>query len=296
LRRSSGIPGKTAGKTDFVDSAAAVLMLVAGLFHASGHAIVKTGSSLSVLAGMGLVSAVLAFPFLFMVPAPSIEVWPILLLSLGLHAAYKVSLALTYEKSELSRAYPLARGLVPLFAIGLSYLLLSQLPKPVQLAGIAVIICGVIGLSIEPKRSGLHVRTLLAAAVASVMVAGYSVVDALGTRSASGWSSFTAWLIVLDSLSFFAVARAIRGPQIWMEVRRARATTITAGILGVSSFAILLWALSRNPVASVVAFRECSVLFAALIGVLLLKERVSGKNLLSIALVAIGLIVVATSK
>jgi uncharacterized membrane protein len=140
-----------------VDPAAVVLMLAAGVFHASWHAIVKTGSSLSVLAGMGLVSAVLTLPFLFLVPLPSMELWPILLLSLGLHAAYKV-------------------------------------------------------------------------------------------------------------------------------------------ILGVSSFAILLWALSRNPVASVVAFRECSVLFAALIGVLLLKEKVSGKNLLSIALVATGLIVVATSK
>jgi drug/metabolite transporter (DMT)-like permease len=245
---------------------------------------------------MGLVSAVLTLPFLFLVPLPTMEVWPILLLSLGLHAAYKVSLALAYERSELSRAYPLARGLVPLFATVLSYLLLSQLPKPMQLAGIAVIVCGVIGLSIEPKRSSLHARTLLAATCASVMVAGYSVVDALGTRSASGWSSFTAWLIVLDSLSFFAVARVIRGPRIWMEVREAKGTTIAAGILGVSSFAILLWALSRNPVASVVAFRECSVLFAALIGVLLLKEKVSGKNLFSITLVAVGLIVVATSK
>jgi multidrug transporter EmrE-like cation transporter len=96
-------------------------MLVAGLFHASWHAIVKTGSSLSVLAGMGLVSAVLTLPFLFIVPFPSNDVWPILLLSLVLHAAYKVSLALAYDKSELSRAYPLARGLVPLFATGLSY-------------------------------------------------------------------------------------------------------------------------------------------------------------------------------
>jgi drug/metabolite transporter (DMT)-like permease len=157
-----------------------------------------------------------------------------------------------------------------------------------------VIVCGTIGLSIEPKNSGFHLRTLLAAAGASVTVAGYSVVDALGTRSASGWSSFTAWLIVLDSISFFAVARAIRGPLIWAEIRDAIGTTIVAGALGVSSFAVLLWALSRNPVASVVAFRECSVLFAVLIGVRLLKEEVSYKNILSISLVAIGLIIVAT--
>lgn len=277
-----------------MDPKAVVLMLIAGLFHASWHAIVKKGSSLSVLAGMGLVSAVLAFPFLFFVPPPSKEAWLILLISPFLHAAYKVSLALAYEGSELSRAYPLARGLVPLFAAPLSYIFLQQLPKPMQLAGIVVIVCGAVGLSIEPKGSSFHFRTLLAAAGAGVMVAGYSVVDSLGTRGASGWSSFTAWLIVLDSLSFFAVALALRGSLIWAEIRGAMWTTIAAGALGVSSFAVLLWALSRNPVASVVAFRECSVLFATLIGVLLLKEDVSYRKFLSISLVAIGLIIVAT--
>ncbi len=270
-------------------------MLIAGLFHAGWHAIVKTGRSLSVLAGMGLVSATLVFPFLFFVPTPSREVWPILLLSLFLHAAYKVSLALAYEGSELSKAYPLARGLVPLFAAPMSYLFLQQLPKPMQLAGITVTVCGAIGLALEPGRSSFHVRTLFAAAGASTMVAAYSVVDALGTRGASGWSSFTAWLIVIDSLSFFTVARSIRGPLIWAEVRGAIWTTLAAGVLGVSSFAVLLWALSRNPVASVVAFRECSVLFATLIAVLMLKEDLSCWKSVSISLVAIGLIIVATS-
>jgi hypothetical protein len=167
-----------------------------------------------------------------------------------LHAAYKVSLALAYERSALSRAYTLARGLVRLFAAPLSYMLLQQLPKPMQLVAIVVIVCGTIGLSIEPKNSGFHLRTLLAAAAASVMVAGYSVVDAWGTRNASGWSSFPAWVIVLDSVCFFAVARAIRGSRIWADIRGAIGTTIVASARGVSSFAVLLWALSRNPVAS----------------------------------------------
>jgi drug/metabolite transporter (DMT)-like permease len=163
-----------------VDPTAVILMLVAGLFHAGWHAIVKTGRSLSVLAGMGLVSAVVALPFLFFVPIPSREVWLILLLSLFLHAAYKVSLALAYDGGELSRAYPLARGLVPLFAAPLAYMFLQQLPEPMQLAGIVVTVCGAIGIATEPGRSSYHVRTLFAAAGASTMVAAYSVVDAQG--------------------------------------------------------------------------------------------------------------------
>src|ERR1700738_4668943 len=107
-------------------------MLVAGLLHASWHAIVKVGTSLSILAGMGLVSTAVTLPFLFYVPTPTGEVWLILLLSVALHAGYKISLARAYAGGEFSRAYPLARGLVPIFAAPLSYIWLGQLPTAAQ--------------------------------------------------------------------------------------------------------------------------------------------------------------------
>ena len=39
------------------------------------------------------------------------------------------------------------------------------------------------------------------------------------------------------------------------------------------AYGIALWAMTRAPVAAVAALRETSVLFAALIGVFMLKER-----------------------
>jgi hypothetical protein len=96
-----------------MDPWAAFMMLVAGLLHACWHAIVKVGNGLPILAGMGLVSAAVTLPVLLFVPVPSASVWPILLLSLALHAGYKVSLAQAYNSAEFSKAYPVARGLVP---------------------------------------------------------------------------------------------------------------------------------------------------------------------------------------
>src|SRR5690348_18465911 len=54
-----------------LDPPAALLMLLAGLLHATWHAMVKTGNGLAILAGMGLVSAMLTLPWLFVVPMPS---------------------------------------------------------------------------------------------------------------------------------------------------------------------------------------------------------------------------------
>jgi drug/metabolite transporter (DMT)-like permease len=126
------------------------------------------------------------------------------------------------------------------------------------------------------------------------MVAGYSVVDAAGTRQEEGWGSFTAWIIVLDSLTFLAVALLLRGRQMVSDILAARSAILVAGVLGLSSFAIFLWALSRNPIANVVAFRECSVLFATLIGILYLKETASRRRIACAALIAIGLVLVAS--
>jgi len=54
--------------------------------------------------------------------------------------------------------------------------------------------------------------------------------------------------------------------------------------------------LSRNPIANVVAFRECSVLFATLIGVLFLGEPATRRRLVCAASIAVGLMLIAALK
>ena len=269
-------------------------MLLAGLLHASWHAIVKTGSGLSILAGMGLVSSVLTLPWLFVVPVPSRATWPIMLASLALHAGYKACLVIAYRSAELGQSYPIARGTVPLFATVLAFLWLQQLPTLGQIAGIVVIAAGILGLALQRSQGHFSRHALWAALAAAAMVAGYSVVDAAGTRQHEGWGSFTAWIIVLDSLTFFAVALLLGGPRIVSDILAAPSAILVAGTLGLASFAVFLWALSRNPIANVVAFRECSVLFATLIGILFLKEPTSRRRIACAALIALGLVLVAS--
>ncbi|MCL8488716.1 MULTISPECIES: EamA family transporter [Bradyrhizobium] len=279
-----------------MDPIAALLMLLAGLLHASWHAIVKNGSGLSILAGMGLVSSVVTLPFLFLVPIPSPSTWPIILASLVLHAAYKASLAVTYGSAEFGRSYPIARGCVPLFAAVFAYLALQQPPQIGQLIGIALISVGIIGLARDRVHGSIDRRAFAAAVLAAAMVAAYSVVDAAGTRQAAGWASFTAWIIVLDSLVFLLVAAIRRGKVLFAEIRTAYVSVVIAGLLGLTSFAVFLWALSRNPIANVVAFRECSVLFASLIGIVVLKEKATLWRATCAALIASGLVWIAMLK
>ena len=54
------------------------------------------------------------------------------------------------------------------------------------------------------------------------------------------------------------------------------------------AYGIALWAMTRAPVASVAALRETSVLFAAVIGTVALKERFGPQRALGTCVIAGG--------
>jgi drug/metabolite transporter (DMT)-like permease len=271
-------------------------MLSAAVLHASWHALVKSADDqLAVLAGMGLVAAAFAVALLPFVAWPPASVWPVLALTLFLHSGYRFSLARAYKYGDLSQAYPLGRGLVPLFAAFLDFWALGQTPSPGQFLGIVTVSAGVIWLASEAIRA-LQGKLVLAAAGVGLTVAGYSVLNAYGARASESWLSFAAWLIVLDSGSFFILMYAVRGKGLLVALTAMRGRTLTSGLLGVSSFAVFIWALSRSPVGAVAALRETSILFATLIGMSLYQEKHLFSRLAAAVIIMVGIVLIVVSQ
>lgn len=269
-------------------------MLLASLLHASWHSLVKSsGEQLTTLAGMGLVASIgaaAAIPFL---PLPAPAVWPILIGSVALHVGYKLCLASAYARGDLGQAFPLARGAVPLFATLLAFAFLGQAPTTAQSVGVALVSVGVLVLTLDRVSGRINGSLVLATTGAGIAVACYSVVDAYGTRLSGNWASFTAWLIVLDNLTFLALCRMIRGGGFWSALVALRGRIALTGVLGLLSFAVFLWALSHSPAGPVSAVRESSVLFAFLIGLFIHSERFSWPRLCGAAVIVFGVLVIA---
>ena len=103
-------------------------MLTAALLHTSWHLMVKSNDDrLTVLVGMNLVASIIALcalPFAA-VPFPAPEVWPVLALSVAPHAGNNLALPLLYRDADIGQAFPIARGLTPVFATLLAYLALG---------------------------------------------------------------------------------------------------------------------------------------------------------------------------
>ena len=81
-----------------------------------------------------------------------------------------------------------------------------------------------------------------------------------------------------------------RGFAVAWPYARARLPVASIGAMAsLGSYGIALWAMTRAPVAAVAALRETSVLFAALIGCTLLKERLGVWRVTGAAIIASGM-------
>jgi drug/metabolite transporter (DMT)-like permease len=271
----------------------AAAVLAAALLHASWHAVVKSsGDQVVALAGMNVVSGAAALAVVFLVSPPPPMVFAIIAVSVLLHVGYKIALARLYRGADLAQAYPIARGLTPVMATLIALLILDELPDGPRLAGIGLISAGILGLLCERRALQIDARLLLAACVAGTAVAAYSAVDAYGVRFSGDWLAFTAWLITCDAASFVAYCLLTRpgAPKAWRADWRR---VLASGVLGLISFVIFMWALGRAQVGAVTALRETSVMFAALLGPLVLRERASRGRLVSASFVTLGAVVIA---
>jgi drug/metabolite transporter (DMT)-like permease len=70
---------------------------------------------------------------------------------------------------------------------------------------------------------------------------------------------------------------------------------LLGGTASIGSYGIALWAMTRAPVASVAALRETSVLFAALLGTWLLKERFGAQRAVGTLVIVGGMMALRLS-
>lgn len=276
-----------------MDGLTITLMLSAAFAHALWHSLIKNGADQRVaLVGMHIVvvaAGIWAVPF---VSLPNLEVWPVIFGSVALHVGYKFALAKAYSIGDLSQAYPLSRGFVPLFATAIAFVFLAQSPTPSQMIGIITVSAGLTWLAVYSLRRGMDAQLIFTALTAGLLVAAYSVADAYGVRLAGDWASFTVWLIVIDAFIFIALVTAANRRTMWSIVWRERWKMLASGLLGIASFTIFIWALSRSPVGPVLALRESSILLATAIGIVVYREPMSRHKVAGAGLIAVGLMII----
>ena len=265
-------------------------VLAAAAMHAVWNALLKVRldrfASISLMSfGMGIISV----PFLPFVAVPSGVTWGWLLTSVALHTGYKYYLTRAYETGDLALAYPLARGTAPLITTLGGALLLAEMPGSLTLLGILLLSGGVFLMSLRGRTlSGLGGRSVFYALLTSVFIAGYTLSDGSGARSAETAISYALWLFLLEGIWSMIFCIFLRGPQVIRVMLPEWKIGLGGGLLSAIAYGIAMWAMTKAPIAAVAALRETSILFAMIISATFLGEKLSRARIVAALFIGCG--------
>ncbi len=269
------------------------LILAAAVMHAIWNAFIKRAADKVAMAtliyGSGLIVAI---PGIILFPFPLLEIWQLIFVHAFCHLIYKMALVAMYEEGDLSQVYPTTRGIAPLITTLLAIPIIGEVPNLQQIGSIIVICLGLLIFVFEPGTfSRKRIWPLVLSGVAGIALSIYTIADTIAIRLPEARFAFIAWIFLFDALTMFVLAYFRRGNRLAGLLVAEWKIGISCGIAAFLNFGIVLWALSITQIGHVVALRETSVVFAALIGTFFMKERFGNRRIIASIVIAGGIIV-----
>jgi drug/metabolite transporter (DMT)-like permease len=263
-------------------------ILFGAALHASWNAIVKGGpdkllTTVLVAAASGAV-ALVVLPFL---PLPARASWSFLATSAIVQVVYFALVAGAYNATDMSRAYPLMRGLAPALVALAGVLLLGEHLGPVAWAGVVLVSTGVFAMTFGAKGAASRLGTLLAL-VNALVIASYTLIDGVGVRASGAPVAYAMWLFLLNAIPLVGWALIARRRALGAYAARYWPLGLAGGLGNIGSYGLALWAMTHAPVAVVAALRETSILFGLAIAWAVLHERIGPARVAAALLILAG--------
>ena len=217
------------------------------------------------------------------------DAWPYIAGSAVLELAYFALLAAVYARTDLSFAYPIARGSAPVLVLLISVIALGAPVGLAAAAGVLAVTAGVLLVRGIGRDAGDAASLALALAVGAC-IAGYTLVDDHGVQHAAALPYFEL-ILVASAIPYAAAVLAVRGRTALLAAANRRSAA--AGVGMVTAYVLVLEALERAEAAPVAALRETSVVMATLGAALLGREHVPKPRIAGAILVVAGVAALA---
>ena len=277
-----------------MDPIVTAIVLTSAFMHALWNALVKVDNDrLMAMAAIIGLTAVLSPVLIVSSPPPAPESWKYLVLSAALNNLYFFLLIESYRVGDLSHAYPLARGSAPLLVALGSAAFAGERLGPGSIAGVLLISVGIMSLVVGSRFDPRIRRRAIGYPLATgATIAAYTVVDGIGVRLSGSPIGYIGWLFALFAIPIVLVAIVFRRGDALDFLRTRWRPAGLAALFNFGSYGLAIFALSLGAMAYVSALRETSVIIAALIGTVFLKEPFGRTRIAAAFLVAAGVVTI----
>lgn len=286
---------------------AIALILAAAIAHASWNLFSKQAATTGAAFFIWLVAAgatVIYLPVVLIAeqlthPHLTGLSWVFLVGTGVLQTAYFLFLQSGYRLGDLSLVYPIGRGSGAMLAAIAGIVLLGERPTPVAIVGIALIIGGVVAISLPSRNlptatgTGPKAKAVGFALVTGMFIASYTLWDKYAVATLhtpavlQGYAAFPFMAAVFWPI---ALGDRKRLRRVWRDFRPQ---ALGAALLAPLAYILVLAALSFTAVSAIAPAREVSVLFGVLLGRRLLGEGSVARRLVAAAAIVAGIIAIA---
>ena len=266
------------------------VILIAAVLHASWNAFIKNkGNGFAKMTILATIIGVIVAPFAFVVGVPPLETCMYLAVSIIAHTMYMHSLTRAYQNEDFSVAYPFARGLAPLLTVIILLFFFNRSISINELIGIGIIILGILIL-FNAQKFKFNFKILISLLYFPVSIVFYTLVDAMGVKTAESTQQFIVWLFILIPIPMLVYSLANQKESIVSTFIENKYSLIVASIGSLTSYSLVLWAYTQAPIYYVASIRESSIIFASLIGLIFFKEKGLVRRLIAAFVLFIGVI------
>ncbi|WP_282941133.1 SMR family transporter [Paenibacillus sp. RC67] len=217
----------------------------------------------------------------------------LVVLSLGLQAAYGLLLTETYKHGDLSQVYPVMRGTSTLLIPTIGVIFLGESLSLLGWLGLGCILAGIFimsGRTFGRNIGGAQRKPLLLALSVGLCTTFYVLVDKLNLHNLSPFT-----LLEIANIGFvLGISKSVLGvPSLKKQLIMNWKGIAVGAILNPGSYLLFLYAMSISPLSHISPIREIGIVFGTILGVWLLKEKQATQRIISSAIVALGIMLVA---
>ena len=194
----------------------------------------------------------------------------------------------SYRFGDLSFIYPVARGGSSLFLAIISLIYLSDKISLFGFIAILIICLGLFLISYSKKNKFNKIAFILGILTA-LMITFYTLVDGIGIRNSENPYTYLYWMLLLNGTPALFASFMFKDKGLRKINKDLLIKGISFGILAPLAYGLVVWSMQYLPIAYASAIRETSIIFATIIGLLILKEKEANSRIIPAIFVVAGI-------
>jgi drug/metabolite transporter (DMT)-like permease len=273
-----------------------ILVIGSGVLNAVCGLFTKKSKNKGVFLGsMMLVPSIVLSPHLIIELIHAdlpIKAYVLIVCSMSLQAINGILLIRTYTFGDLSQVYPIMRGtgvmLIPIIGV----LFLDESLTWWGWLGVIGIVIGIFllsGWNPLSTQDHLSLHPIYLAVLVGLCITSYTVVDKMTLQYLSPLS-----LLQVGNLGFLLafIPHLIKQKQLQVEWKLNWKFILLGSLFSPGSYLLFLMAITMAPVSHLAPIREIGTVFAALLGIILLKEKQGWKRIVTSFLIVLGIVTI----